>query len=45
MNYETIKQNYEHHLWSKAMVKTAVRKGVITPAEYEEITREKYLPM
>ncbi len=37
-NFETIKRNYERGLWSKAMVKLAVRKGVITQAQYEEIT-------
>lgn len=38
MNYETIKRNYERGLWSKAMVKLAVRKGIITQAQYEVIT-------
>lgn len=42
MNFDTIKKNYERKLWSKAMVKTAVRKGVITPQEYQEITGEAY---
>lgn len=42
MNYETIKRNYERKLWSKAMVKMAVKKGVITKAEYETITGEAY---
>lgn len=42
MSYETIKLNYERGLWSKPMVRMAVRKGVITSAEYEEITGEKY---
>lgn len=42
MNYETIKKNYDRHLWSKAMVKMAVRKGVITKAEYQTITGEAY---
>ncbi len=40
MNFETIKKNYERKLWNKAMVKMAVRKGVITAAEYQEITGE-----
>ena len=40
MNFETIKKNYERKLWNKAMVKIAVRKGVITAAEYQEITGE-----
>lgn len=42
MNFKTIKHNYDRKLWSKAQVKVAVRKGVITPAEYREITGEKY---
>lgn len=42
MNYETIKRNYERKLWSKAMVKVAVRKGIITKEEYKEITKEDY---
>lgn len=42
MNYETIKRNYERKLWSKAMVGTAVKKGVITPEEYKEITGEEF---
>lgn len=42
MNFETIKKNYERGLWSAAMVKMAVRKGVITKEQYEEITGEAY---
>ena len=42
MNFETIKKNYDRKLWSKAMVKMAVRKGIITKAEYTEITGEVY---
>lgn len=42
MNYELIKKNYERGLWSKAMVKMAVRKGVITKEQYKEITGEVY---
>ena len=38
MNFEIIKRNYERGLWSKAMVKMAVRKGVITQAQYLKIT-------
>ena len=29
-------------LWTLAMVKDAVKKGVLTEAEYEEITGEQY---
>lgn len=42
MNFETIKRNYDRKLWSKAQVRVAVKKGVITAAEYQEITGEKY---
>ena len=42
MKYETIKRNYERGLWNKQMVKMAVRKGIITKAQYEEITGESY---
>ena len=42
MNFETIKRNYERKLWSKPMVKMAVRKGVITKDQYREITGEEY---
>lgn len=42
MNYQTIKRNYDRGLWTAAMVKTAVRKGVITREQYKEITGEEY---
>jgi uncharacterized XkdX family phage protein len=42
MNFKTIKSNYEKGLWSLAMVKMAVRKGIITKAQYQEITGEEY---
>jgi len=42
MNFETIKRNYEHKLWNKAMVKMAVKKGVITKEEYKKIVGENY---
>lgn len=42
MNFKTIKRNYDKGLWSKGMVKMAVRKGVITKEEYEEIVGEVY---
>lgn len=42
MNFETIKKNFERGLWSKQMVKMAVRKGIITSAEYQQITGEAY---
>ena len=42
MNYETITRNFQRGLWNKVMVKTAVRKGVITAEQYREITGEDY---
>lgn len=42
MNYETIKRNYDRGLWNAAMVKMAVRKGVITKAQYRDITGRDY---
>jgi hypothetical protein len=42
MNFDTIKKNYERGLWTKAMVKMAVRKGVITKEEFTLITGEIY---
>jgi len=42
MNFDTVKKNYEKGLWSKAMVKVAVKKGVITKEEYGKITGEEY---
>ena len=42
MNYETIKKNFERGLWNVAMVKMAVRKGVITKEQFKEITGKNY---
>ena len=42
MNFETVKRNYDRGLWNAAMVKMAVRKGVITKAQYKEITGKTY---
>lgn len=42
MNYQTIKTNYGRGLWTIAMVKMAVKKGVITKEQFEEITGKKY---
>lgn len=42
MNFSTIKKNYDRKLWSKAMVKAAVKKGVITKEQYAEITGDIY---
>jgi hypothetical protein len=42
MNYETIKKSYDRKLWSAAMVRTAVKKGVITPEQFQQITGDAY---
>ncbi len=42
MNFDTIKRNFDRGLWNKQMVKMAVRKGVITKDQYQEITGEVY---
>lgn len=42
MNYETIKKNFERGLWNVAMVRMAVRKGVITKEQFKEITEKDY---
>lgn len=42
MNFDTIKKNFDNKLWSKAMVRVAVRKGVITQEDYQAITGEAY---
>ena len=42
MNFETVKKNYNKGLWTKALVKMAVRKGIITKEQYLEITGELY---
>ena len=42
MNFETVKRNYDKGLWNAAMVKMAVKKGVITKEQYKEITGKEY---
>lgn len=42
MNFETVKSNYDNGLWSIALVKMAVRKGIITKEQYKEITGFTY---
>ncbi len=42
MNFQLIKRNFERGLWTAAMVRVAVRKGVITPEQYREITGKDY---
>lgn len=38
MNYESVKSNYEKGLWGISLVKMAVKKGIITKAQYKGIT-------
>ena len=42
MNFATVKKNYDRGLWSIAMVKMAVKKGIITKEQYKEITGKEY---
>lgn len=42
MTYEAIKHNFDRKLWNAAMVAVAVKKGVITPEQYREITGKDY---
>ena len=42
MSFERIKYFFEAGLWSKPMVKMAVRKGVITKEQFKEITGEDF---
>lgn len=41
MSYELIKRNYERGLWTAAMVKMCVKKGLITKEQYNEIVGSK----
>ena len=42
MTYEKIKEYYDEGRWTKAMVRKAVGKGIITSAQYKAITGEDY---
>ncbi|WP_087066479.1 XkdX family protein [Intestinibacillus massiliensis] len=42
MTFETIKSNYDRKLWNAKMVAMAVTKGVITAAQYQQITGQEY---
>lgn len=39
---QRVAMRYDQGLWSKPMVKMAVKKGVLTKAEYAELTGEAY---
>lgn len=42
MSYELIKRNFERGLWTEAMVRVAVKKGVITKEQFKEIAGVEY---
>lgn len=42
MTYEIIARNYARGLWTKMMVRIAVRKGVLTKEQYKMLTGEEY---
>lgn len=42
MNYEQVKSNYERGLWGIALVRMAVRKGIITREQFKEIVGQDY---
>ena len=42
MSYEMIKRNFDRGLWTASMVVIAVKKGVITPEQYQTITTQPY---
>lgn len=42
--YAKIKSWYDKGIWTKTMVQNAADKGVITAAEFEEITGDPYIP-
>lgn len=42
MSFEMIKRNYDRGLWTEAMVRITVRKGLITEEQFKEITGKDY---
>lgn len=40
--FEKIKKWYQQGIWTDDMVRSAVEKGKITPAQYTEITGKPY---
>ena len=42
MNFATVKRNFDTGLWSIALVKIAVKKGVITKEQFKELTGQDY---
>lgn len=42
MNFDMVNTRYQQGLWSKQMVKMAIKKGIITKEQYTKITGEEY---
>jgi hypothetical protein len=42
MTFDIIKSNYDRGLWNELEVGIAVKKGAITPEQYQEITGKAY---
>lgn len=42
MTFDSIKARYDAGRMTKAQLAVYTRKGVVTPAQYKEITREDY---
>lgn len=42
MSFNTIKQNFDKGLWTEAMVRMSVRKGIITKEQFKEITNKDF---
>jgi len=42
MNFDIIQRNFTRGLWSAAMVRLAVKKGIITAEEFTAITHQEY---
>ena len=42
MSFEMIKRNYDRGLWTEAMVRITVRKGIITEEQFKEIICKNY---
>ena len=42
MSFEMIKKNFDKGLWNIVMVKIAVKKGIITKEQFQEITGVEY---
>lgn len=42
MNFDIVKLNYDKGAWNLIQVKICVRKGIITPEQFTEITGKSY---